>query len=110
MRDNQIAKELLIAFGIAKMPHLDEITDYQSRKSHVYGMQTVISFRFKDKRYYASDDYSLMDNPRYVKEVLEEFVPNIKGQLLKNPVPQSDGAVYAAGINGTEYYLFEAGD
>lgn len=71
-------------------------------------MANVYSFEYHGKQYYVSDDYSLMDNPQYVKNILVDVEPALTGQILKNPVTQTDGAVYAGGLDGTEYYLWQS--
>ncbi|MCW1908816.1 MAG: hypothetical protein KIH63_005770 [Candidatus Saccharibacteria bacterium] len=108
MHDSKIVSELLRTYGIVANVDAKEITEFRAFKSHIFGMQSVYRFTYKGKRYYATDDYSLMDNPDYVREVLEEFQPNLKGRLVKNPIPQSDGAIYATGTDGREYYLWSA--
>ncbi|HMT19588.1 MAG TPA: hypothetical protein PKD15_06155 [Candidatus Saccharibacteria bacterium] len=49
-----------------------------------------------------------MDNSKFVTDVLSEVAPKLNGKLLKNPIAQSDGAIYACGVDGTEYYLWRA--
>lgn len=48
-----------------------------------------------------------MDSPKYIREVLAEINPRLKGHPLQNPITQSDGAKYASGLDDTEYYLWE---
>lgn len=68
----------------------------------------LLTFNYKGKHYYLVDDYSLGDAPKYVQDILEEINHLLKGKILKNPVPQSDGAKYATGIGNNEYYLWES--
>lgn len=102
------ACRLLELYKVAKNTDTKEISSFKIYKSKIYGMTKVYSFDFKNKHYYISDDYSLMDNPDFIRNVLEQINPSLKGNPLKNPVPQSDGANYASGLDGTEYYLWEA--
>ena len=104
----EIACRLLEMYQVANCVNEDEIKELTTHSSKRYGMQHIYSFSYKDKHYYASDDYSLIDNPKFVKDVLMEIVPKLNGRLLKNPIPQSDGAIFASGIDGKEYYLWEA--
>ncbi len=99
--------ELLRLYNQAKNPSLDEIINLVVHKSSVYGMQNVYSFTYKGSQYYATDDYSLMDNPKYIEAVIKEFYPNLTGKPLKTIQKQSDRAQYACGINGVEYYLWQ---
>lgn len=99
---------LLESYQVADKVSPDEIKNFKTYKSQLYGMAHVYSFGYKDRRYYVTDDYSLMDNPKYVQDVFAEIDPQTTGTLLKNPAPQSDGATYASGLNGAEYYLWES--
>lgn len=67
----------------------------------------ILSFNYKNRKFYISDDYSLADNPEYVKNLIQDINHFIKGNIVKNPTPQSDGAHCALGFNGVEYYLWE---
>ena len=107
LKQRSLCAEIIKLYGIHKSPSASDVTKLQVMKSHVYGMQTVYRFTIMDKTFYISDDYSLMDSPAYMRQVIEEFEPKLKGRLLRNPVPQSDGAIYARGFAGTEYYLWE---
>ncbi len=107
-QETEIACRLLEMYQVAYCVNEGEIKELRTHNSKRYGMQHIYSFVYKDKHYYATDDYSLMDSPKFVRNVLMELVPNLHGKLLKNPVPQSDGAIYAGGIDGKEYYLWEA--
>ena len=100
-------RQLLRLYNQAINPSLDEIKNLVVHKSTDYGMQNVYSFTYKGSQYYATDDYSLMDNPKYIEAVIKEFYPNLNGKPLKTIQKQSDGAQYACGINGVEYYLWQ---
>jgi hypothetical protein len=106
-KETEIACRLLEMYKVATCVEDDEIKELTTHNSNQYGMQHIYSFVYKDKHYYATDDYTLMDDYKFVKDVLMEIVPKLNGKLLKNPIPQSDGAIYASGIDGKEYYLWE---
>jgi hypothetical protein len=106
-KETEKACRLLEMYQVATCVNEGEIKELKTHNSKQYGMQHIYSFSYKDKRYYATDDYSLMDNPKFVKDVLLEVVPKLNGRLLKYPIPQSDGAIFASGIDGKEYYLWE---
>jgi hypothetical protein len=98
---------LLELFAVAQSITPDEIKNLKVHSSHIYGLQTVYSFDYDTKHYYVTDDYSLMDNEQYIRHVLEEFTPTLTGKLRKNPTKQSDGALFACGLDDKEYYLWE---
>ena len=110
MHSNDKAKyiccELLKAYAISKNVDQAEIDSFKIYKSRLYGFCNVYSFRYKDRDYLVSDDYSLMDDPKYIKAVFEDATDLKEGKLIENPIPQSDGAKYALGLDGTEYYLW----
>ncbi len=106
--DINIACRLLELYQIAGAVSANNLSNFKIYKSKIYGMQRVLSFDFRNKHYYVSDDYSLMDNPKFIKDVIEDIIPNLKGKPLENPIPQTDGAKYASGLDGTEYYLWES--
>lgn len=99
--------ELLKAYEVAEQVSLEDIHNFKTYKSSLYGMTSVYSFVYQNQHYYVSDDYLLMDNPAYIRNVLEDINSHLHGKLIQNPVPQTDGAKYALGLNGTEYYLWE---
>ncbi|HMT55882.1 MAG TPA: hypothetical protein PKD20_03320 [Candidatus Saccharibacteria bacterium] len=84
------------------------IENFKAYRSQIFGRANIYSFVYKSKQYYVTDDYSLMDNSKFVTDVLSEVAPKLNGKLLKNPIAQSDGAIYACGVDGTEYYLWRA--
>jgi uncharacterized membrane protein len=102
-----IACSLLKMYEIAVNVSSDEIKKFKTYKSNLYGMQHIYSFDYRNKQYYITDDYSLMDKPKLIRDIIEEIKPNLKGHALINPIPQSDGAKYASGLDGIEYYLWE---
>lgn len=104
----KICVRLLELYSVDSDVDAGNIESFKAYKSHLFGCTNIYSFIYKNKSYYATDDYSLMDNPKFVIDVLSEVVPKINGKLLKNPIVQSDGAIYACGVDGTEYYLWEA--
>jgi hypothetical protein len=106
--DPNLICQILRSYAITKnvLPeHIKNISVYQSQ---IYGMQQVIKFEYLNHQYYISNDYSLMDNPKFVHDVLSEVNPDLEGKLLKSPITQSDGADYAIGVNGVEYYLWQS--
>lgn len=104
----ETACRLLELYDVAPSVNTNEIRNFKTYQSNIYGMANIYSFQYKDNHYYICDDHSLMDNPKFIKNVLKQFNSNIKGWPLRNPLPQSDGAIYALGLDETEYYLWEA--
>jgi hypothetical protein len=103
-----ICASLLKTFQITKDVNFKDIKNLKEHTSQSHSLGAVLAFDFKGKHYYAVDDYSLDDRPEEVEEILQDINHLLKGKLLKNPIPQSDGAQYAAGLNGVEYYLWES--
>lgn len=103
----RICSKLLELYEVGSGVELGDIKNFKVHKSHVYGHASIYQFDYGNKCYYVTDDYSLGDDPQYIKDVLEEINSALQGRLLKNPTPQSDGAVYASGLDGVEYYLWE---
>ena len=101
-----ICCKLLEIYQVAQAPSLDEIKGFKKYKAQRYGFTNVYSFDYKNKHYYVSDDYSLADSPKYLRDILEDISLMVKGGPLKNPMPQSDGAIFASGLDGVEYYLW----
>ncbi|GAC1391481.1 MAG: hypothetical protein NVSMB46_04120 [Candidatus Saccharimonadales bacterium] len=99
---------LLELYGISEKISTKDVVKLEIYKSKIYGMQDVYSFDFKDSHYYITNDYSLNDSPKYIKDILIEVNPNLKGSVVENPIVQSDGAKYATGLDGTEYYLWKS--
>lgn len=104
----EICRQLLEIYGSGSDVIQSDVKDFKVYRSQLYGRTNVYSFIYKNNRYYVTDDYSLMDVPEYIKNVFKDINPQLSGVLLKNPVPQSDGAIYASGLDGVEYYLWEA--
>lgn len=102
-----LAVKLLETYGIAKNISSEDIMNFKIYKSNLLGMQNIYGFEFSGVKYYATDDYTLTDNLENIKRVLEEINPKLTGEPLKNPTTQSDGAIYACGIDGVEYYLWK---
>lgn len=84
-----------------------DLKKFRVSESKLYARGPIYVFVYKDKRYYVVDDYSLADNPKWVKDILLENNHLLEGGLVENPIPQADGAKYAAGLEGVEYYLWE---
>jgi len=106
--ENSLLVKALDAFGVDKNIDANYIKNVKTHSSQLYALGSVFTFDYKDKHYYLVDDYSLADDPKYVQDILEEINHLLKGNILKNPTPQSDGAKYATGIDGNEYYLWES--
>lgn len=104
----ELCTKLLTAYGVVKAaPSQQSIQNIKVYRSGLYGRAQVIGFTHLSTRYYASDDYSLDDNPKFIEEVFRDIDHILKGHLLRNPTTQQDGAIYAAGIDDTEYYLWQ---
>lgn len=97
----------LEAFGLSNVD-ANDIKNVKTLNSQLYALGPILTFDYKDKHYYLVDDYSLGDNTKYVRDIIEEINHSLNGGILKNPEPQSDGAIYATGIGGIEYYLWES--
>ncbi|MEI6481377.1 MAG: hypothetical protein WCO19_03670 [Candidatus Saccharibacteria bacterium] len=106
--ENALLVKVLEAFGVGKNIDADDIKNVIEHSSQLYALGPVIAFDYNDRHYYLVDDYSLNDDPKYVQDILEEINHLLKGRILQNPVPQSDGAKYATGIDDNEYYLWES--
>lgn len=104
----KICIRLLELYKVGDHIGVSDIGDFKAFKSQLYGFMNVYSFDYKNHRYYVTDDYSLMDDPKFIKNVLADAIPKLNGKPLKNPTPQSDGAVFACGLDGNEYYLWES--
>ena len=107
-RNRNICIRLLVLFQVAKIVAPKDITNLKVYTSQNYAYGPVYAFDYNNKRYYVIDDYSLNDDPRYVKKILLDINPLLKGNILRNATYQADGARYAEGLNGIEYYLWEA--
>ena len=103
-----IVCRLLKLYAVAENINTKDVVNLIIYNSRIYGLKDVYSFDYKDNHFYITNDYSLMDNPRYIKNILDEINPNLKGSVVKNPVPQSDGAKFATGLDGIEYYLWKS--
>ena len=106
--DKNLCSRLLVAYEISKNVDTVEIKHFKKYKSRLFGFCNVYSFTYKNRDFLVSDDYSLMDDPKYIKAVFKDASELEEGKLIENPVPQSDGAKYALGLDGTEYYLWES--
>lgn len=102
-----ICANLLNNYDEADNATYKDIENVSVNKSQQYGLMHVYGFTYNGVQYYVSDDYSLNDDARLVENVIRDINNTLQGQLLKNPVPQSDGAIYAAGLDGVEYYLWK---
>lgn len=108
MTDKELCAAILNYYQVADSATATDIMDLLIRKSDMYALGSVYQFTYKDSVFYICDDYSLDDNPAYLEDVLSSINHLLKGQPIKNPHPQSDGAQYAGGLNNTEYYLWKA--
>lgn len=107
MNNAELVARILEEYRIDQAVSPNEITNLKVFKAQQYGLTQIFSFKYKDRKFYISDDYTLGDNPKYVKNLIEDINHLVKGGIVKNPTPQSDGAQYALGFNGMEYYLWE---
>lgn len=99
--------ELLVLYGEADEVASVKLKELQTYQAKRYAFADIYGFKYNDARYYVTNDYSLNDSLKYVDNVLRDIDHNLEGSLLKNPWPQSDGAVYASGLSGVEYYLYK---
>lgn len=105
----QICAALLNMYGEATNATPEEIQDVHTFNAQQFGRTNIYRFVYKGVKYYVSDDYSLNDTPKYVEMLLGDIDSMLTGSLLRNPIPQADGAMYASGLSGVEYYLWRCG-
>lgn len=58
-------------------------------------------------KYYILNDDTTGDNKNYILSQLKEVNHLLRGELLRNPGNEPDGAIYPVGIEGSEYFLFK---
>jgi hypothetical protein len=107
MNNIELVARILAKYQIDKNVSMGDITDLKVHKAQQYALTKILSFNYKDRKFYISDDYSLGDNPLYVKDLIQDINHLLGGNIVKNPIAQSDGTLYALGLNGVEYYLWE---
>jgi len=107
MNNVELAAKILEEYRIHTHISPDEIINMKEHKAQQYGLTKILSFHYSSRKFYISDDYSLGDNPKYVKDLIQDINHLVGGDIVKNPNPQSDAAQYTLGLNGVEYYLWE---
>ena len=107
MNNINLAAKILEQYQIDSNISPDEISNMKEHKAQQYGLTNILSFYYSRRKFYISDDYSLGDNPKYVKDLIQDINHLISGDIVKNPNSQSDGTQYALKLNGVEYYLWE---
>lgn len=107
MNNTELATKILEAYKIHHSVKTDEIHTLQVHKAQRYALGKILSFTYAGRKFYIVDDYSLDDNPEYVKNLIQDINHLVGGDIIKNPIPQSDGPQYALGLNDVEYYLWE---
>lgn len=107
MNNTERAAKILEAYEIHHTIKADEIHNLKEHKAQRYALRKILSFTYANRKFYIVDDYSLGDNPKHVKSLIQDINHLVGGGIVKNPIPQSDGAQYALGFNGVEYYLWE---
>lgn len=105
---NDLLATALIAFGVDDHAAVDEIKNIKTHKSQLYALGPVYGFTYHDTHYYLIDDYSLDNNPTYVKNIVEEINHLAEGTPVARPDAANGDELYAASINNTEYYLWES--
>jgi hypothetical protein len=105
---NELLATALIKFGIDQPVDADDIKNVKKHKSQLYALGPVYGFIYHDKHYYLIDDYSLDNNPTYIRNIVEEINHLAEGVPLTPPNPTSEDKLYTASINNTEYYLWES--
>lgn len=101
-----ICAKVLDYYRVAQDLSADKVSDIDVRVSQLYAFGPIISFTYGGVRYSIIDDYSLDDRQELMRDVLRSAGLSTKGSPIENPRPQSDGAKYAGGIDGVEYYLW----
>lgn len=104
IKNAALAAHILQEFQIGSDIQPAEINNL---KTHKRISSKVLGFTYKDRKFYISNDYTLDDNPEAVRRVIQDVNHLLKGSIVKNPIPQSDGAQYALGFEDVEYYLWE---
>jgi len=95
-------------FGIGGNLNPNDIQDIKIHKSQLYALGPVYSFNYRDNHYYLVDDYSLDNNPIYVRNIIEEINHLLKGTILTSPDAINSNSQYAVSINNTDYYLWQS--
>lgn len=103
-KNAELAANILEQYQISSNVQPAEISNL---KTHKRTSSEVLGFTYKDRKFYISNDYTLDDNPEAVRRVIQDVNHLLKGSIVKNPIPQSDGAQYALGFEDVEYYLWE---
>jgi hypothetical protein len=106
--ERNICAKLLELFQIAKNINAADIANLKVHKSQSYALGHIYAFDYNVKHYYVVEDYSLGDNPEYVKNILLDINHLLKGKILKNNTGQVTGNKYAENLENVEYYLWEA--
>jgi len=104
---NDLLATALIVFGVDDHATVDDIMNIKTHKSQLYALGPVYGFMYHGKRYYLIDDYSLDNNPTYVRNIVEEINHLAEGGPLARPSAANEDELYATSINNTEYYLWE---
>jgi hypothetical protein len=96
----------LMTFGVDENVDTHDITNVKIHKSQLYALGPVYSFSYQNSHYYLVEDYSLDNNPTYVRNIIEEINHLLEGALLARPDAMNSEDKYGASINNTEYYLW----
>lgn len=107
MYTTTLAAKILEAYHIHSSISSRDIHDFKLYNAQRYAFAKILSFSYRGRTFYVSNDYSLNDDPEYLKDVIRDINPLVAGYAICNPTPQSDGATYALGLDGVEYYLWE---
>jgi len=103
-----ICASLLELFRVATDVTTKDIKNLKIHKSQNYALGNIYAFDYNSKHYYAVEDYSLSDNPKYVQNILLDINHLLTGNILNNSSNKTDAAKYVATLNGMEYYLWES--
>jgi len=103
-----ICASLLELFQVVTDVTATDIKNLKIHKSQNYALGNIYAFDYNSKHYYAVEDYSLSDNPKYVQNILLDINHLLKGSILKNSSTKTDGTKYVGTLNGIEYYLWES--
>jgi len=101
-----ICKTILEKFNVATDTSVEDIANFKEHKSQLYAYGPVYAFDFKDSHYYVVEDYSLDENPELVKNILLDINNLLKGEIVKNPKPDSEFP-YSVDLDGRTYYLWK---
>lgn len=108
MKTEWLCAKLLVAYGISPNAEPGMIDNLKTFQSQNYALGPVYAFDYRNKHYYVVDDYSLGDDPNYVKNILADINHLLTGEIVEKPLPQPVETKYAMKLGSSEYYLWKS--